>query len=184
MIFQDPTNYDGSFAIIPIGVNKITLQIKSMKSIPDGWLQKTLTLCTQTSSCCTVINTQITGCTLSYIRRKSHSKSSVFFWSFDVKLVLIISSFFSGTVPLCWPMVAAVKRCVLREHLEEVLERWRAKGEKNTMSCQVIFGQQWKCIHDFVVWFWCSPLLLGVLYVCICNYLCIYMYLCRYSVHT
>lgn len=36
MIFQDPTNYDDSFAIIPIGVNKITLQIKSMKSIPDG----------------------------------------------------------------------------------------------------------------------------------------------------
>lgn len=44
-----------------------------------------------------------------------------------------------------------------------------------------------KCIHDFVVWFWCSPLLPGVLSVCICNYLCIYiiyMYLCRYSVHT
>eukprot|EP00434_Breviolum_minutum_P029283 symbB.v1.2.025900.t1/scaffold2457.1/size150448/1 len=27
----------------------------------------------------------------------------------------------AGTVPLCWPMVAAVKRCVLREHLEEVV---------------------------------------------------------------
>lgn len=38
-----------------------------------------------------------------------------------------------------------------------------------------------KCIHDFVVWFWCSPLLPGVLYVCICIY--VYIYICWYGEH-
>ena len=127
---------------------------------------------THTSSCCTIINTQLTGFTWTYIRRKSHSKSSVFFWSFDVKSVLIISSFFSGTVPLCWPMVAAVKRCVLREHLEEVLERWRAKGEKIRCPARWYLGS-----NEMHSWFCCVILMLPF---AARSPLCVYMYLCIY----
>lgn len=60
-------------------------------------------------------------------------------WSCGVwlGLVRVVKCGLSGTVPLCWPVVAAVKRCVLREHLETVLAERKRPSDRSASKCEM-----------------------------------------------